>query len=87
MLIFDGTLNALPVFGGELLPLRTLDGDPAAVLSSRTPAYTGELTVTPSRETQTLETEGLRLLQNVTVLPIPQNYGLITTDGFAVTVS
>ena len=49
--------------------------------------YTGEYEVTPSAETQTLNTEGFRLTRNVTVNPIPQNYGLITYNGAVLTVS
>ncbi len=49
--------------------------------------YTGEYEVTPSAETQTLNTEGLRLTRPITVNPIPQNYGLITYNGAVLTVS
>lgn len=49
--------------------------------------YTGEYEVTPSAETQTLDTTGLRLTRPVTVNPIPQNYGLITWNGSFLTVS
>lgn len=49
--------------------------------------YTGEYTVTPSAETQTLSTEGLMMTSNVTVNPIPSNYGLITWNGSTLTVS
>ena len=49
--------------------------------------YTGEYEITPSAETQTLNTAGLRLTRNVTVNPIPQNYGLITWNGAFLTVS
>lgn len=49
--------------------------------------YTGDYEVTPSDETQTLETEGLRLTRPITVNPIPQNYGLITWNGSVITVS
>lgn len=49
--------------------------------------YTGEYEVTPSTETQTLDTAGLRLTRPVTVNPIPQNYGLITWNGSFLTVS
>lgn len=52
----------------------------------RTP-YTGEYTVTPSAETQTLETNGLRMTDNITINPIPSNYGLITWNGSTITVS
>lgn len=49
--------------------------------------YTGDYEVTPSDETQTLETEGMRLTRPITVNPIPQNYGLITWNGSVITVS
>lgn len=49
--------------------------------------YTGEVEVTPSAETQMLPTTGKRLLQNITIKPIPSNYGLITWNGSVLTVS
>lgn len=49
--------------------------------------YTGAYEVTPSAETQTLDTEGLRLTRPVVVNPIPNNYGLITWNGSFLTVS
>ena len=55
-------------------------------LVERTP-YTGEYTVTPSSEAQVLDTNGLRMTDNVTINPIPNNYGLITWNGSIITVS
>lgn len=49
--------------------------------------YTGEYEVAPSQETQTLETNGLRMTDNITINPIPNNYGLITWNGSIITVS
>ena len=49
--------------------------------------YTGETTVTPSEEVQTLSTSGRVVLDNITVNPIPSNYGLITYNGSTITVS
>jgi hypothetical protein len=49
--------------------------------------YTGEYEVTPSSETQTLDTAGMRMSRAVTINPIPQNYGLITWNGSFLTVS
>ena len=51
------------------------------------PVYTGEITVTPTQETQVLETADHSVLDNITINPIPHNYGLITWDGSALTVS
>ena len=49
--------------------------------------YTGEYNITPSANTQTLETKNLRMTDNVTINPIPNNYGLITWNGSIITVS
>lgn len=49
--------------------------------------YTGAYEITPSEETQTLETENKRMTGNVTINPIPSNYGLITWNGAFITVS
>lgn len=49
--------------------------------------YTGPMTVTPSRFSQTLLTNERYLTGNITVNPIPSNYGLITWDGSTLTVS
>lgn len=43
--------------------------------------YTGATEVTPTEATQTLYTNGKTMLSNVTVLPIPTNYGRITYNG------
>lgn len=49
--------------------------------------YTGPVEVTPSAETQTLYTETLVMGSNITINPVPSNYGLITWDGSTLTVS
>ena len=49
--------------------------------------FTGDYTVTPSAEEQVLETKNLRMTDNITINPIPNNYGLITWDGSTLTVS
>lgn len=49
--------------------------------------YEGPTEVTPTEETQTLLTQGLFMDQDITVAPIPSNYGRITWDGSILTVS
>lgn len=58
-----------------------------AVHFSSDPPYEGDYIVTPSREAQVLLCEGMRMTENVIVNPIPNNYGLITYNGFELTVS
>lgn len=50
-------------------------------------AYHGEYEITPSREEQILPTAGSALSQDIVVHAIPQNYGLITYNGFEIMVS
>ena len=51
------------------------------------PGYTGSVEITPSAETQILETADKSVYENITINPIPQNYGLITWNGSTLTVS
>jgi len=56
-------------------------------LAERYPVYTGETVITPTQETQILHTEQKSVLTDITVEPIPSNYGLITWNGSFLTVS
>lgn len=49
--------------------------------------YQGSYNITPTGQTQILLTNDMRLGGNITINPIPSNYGLITWDGSAITVS
>lgn len=51
------------------------------------PAYTGPYSVTPNSERQVLETAGTKMVEDVIIEPIPDNYGLITWNGSTLTVS
>lgn len=51
------------------------------------PVYEGPYTVTASSEPQIVETNGLLMRGNITVNPVPSNYGLITWNGNNLTVS
>lgn len=51
------------------------------------PEYHGPCTVTPATYEQTLTTHGTRMATDVTIAPIPSNYGLITWNGSVITVS
>ena len=51
------------------------------------PTYTGATTVTPTTETQTLQTANKSVLSDITINPIPSNYGLITWNGSNLMIS
>lgn len=67
--------------------LSTSTGTPVARSYVQVPPYEGNYAVTPSAETQVLQTSGLRMTDNITIEPIPSNYGLITWNGSTITVS
>ena len=49
--------------------------------------YSGSYSVTPSSESQTLQTAYRTLSENIVIDPIPSNYGLIGWNGSVLTVS
>lgn len=49
--------------------------------------YEGDYEITPSSEEIVLETKNKRMTDHVRILPVPQNYGLITWNGSTLTVS
>lgn len=57
------------------------------VVVGNLPTYTGTTEFTPSQEAQTIETANKVLLENITINPIPNNYGLVTWNGSVITVS
>ena len=65
-----------------------IDGEPKVLETIHDGVYyTGPVSVTPSSEQQVLETSHLMMAENITIEPIPSNYGLITWDGHKLTVS
>ena len=56
-----------------------------AVISGE--AYDGSYNVTPSTETQVLYTKDKVMQDNVTIAPIPSDWGHITWNGSVLTVS
>lgn len=49
--------------------------------------FQGPYSFTPTDEEQTIQIFGKMATQNITINPIPQNYGLVTWDGVTLTVS
>ena len=49
--------------------------------------YTGAYEFTPTNETQTVEINGKTASNNITINPIPSNYGLISWSGSGIKVS
>lgn len=88
--ILDGDADLVQQADGDLSLIEILDGQFGVVTEihgGAYPSYTGQTIVTPSNETQTLNTKDTSVLSNITINPIPNNYGLITWDGSTLTVS
>lgn len=64
----------------------TLTAEPSIVISGGD-IYTGAYELTPTTETQTIPISGKTASRNITINPIPSNYGLITWNGSTLTVS
>lgn len=73
--------------GGELSITDTIEDGAQTFMPVLPTAYSGRTTITPTNQPQVLETAGLVVGSNITVNPIPSNYGLITWNGSTLTVS
>ena len=69
--------------------LKLTTGTPVVKEYIEVETYTGTYVVTPSDETQTLDTTDKRMAQPVVINPIPSNWGRISWNGAgtAITVS
>lgn len=86
--VLDGdVLNNIKI-NGEISIETSVDGEADFFYgTSVVPQYEGEYAITPENETIILQTAQKQLSQNITINPIPQNYGLITWNGAVLTVS
>lgn len=82
-----GKLTPLRQITGTLTPLRTITGTLIVPTDAATPIYTGAYEFTPTQDAQTVLISGLKATQDITINPIPSNYGLITWNGSFLTVS
>ena len=88
--IIDGDANLLETIDGDLSLNQSMPGELGIITEihgGAYPEYTGSTTITPTTETQVLETNQKSVLSNITINPIPSNYGLITWNGSSLTVS
>lgn len=67
--------------------LSTVTNSPIVREFVERPPYEGRYIVTPTSETQILETEHYRMTENIVINPIPSDYGRITWSGAGIRVS
>lgn len=82
-----GTLTAPKGIQGTLAAAQSISGTLTVPQYVLPPSYTGPYEVTPSDTEQVLATDTFYMNGNITINPIPNNYGLITWDGSTITVS
>lgn len=80
----DIDFNARTITGDITVQTCTVGGDLAV---PRATYYKGDYAVTPSTSTQVIPIKGKAALNDITINPIPSNYGLITWNGSTITVS
>lgn len=82
--VVDGELSLLSEIDGEIDLIIPIDGE-VGIITKVTeydiPPYTGRVVVTPSEDTQILQTAEKSVTQDIIVNPIPANYGRIVWDG------
>ena len=87
MAVISGDIAPILIVSGNLGGILDVSGNISVPESERVPEYTGDYTFTPSGREQTVEIAGMKAVQNITINPIPNNYGLITWNGSVLTVS
>lgn len=76
------------VIDGSCSLITTLDGAAEKIIKYReTVYYTGSYTITPAATAQTIPIAQLTAADDITIEPIPNDYGLITWNGSTLTVS
>lgn len=86
-IVIGGSVTLSNNISGDCSLTNMLNGELGVFTAVYPDAYTGVLEVTPSAETQVLQTAHLTMPSNVVINPIPNNYGLITYNGSFLTVS
>ena len=83
----SGKLAGREEIVGSLSSNGTISGNLVLPEVISPPKYVGPYEVMPGEVELDLDTGGLVMTKNVTVSPIPNNYGLITWNGLYLTVS
>ena len=82
-----GSVSAGATITGYISASARLSGTLQIPSAVGTIPYDGPYEFTPTETTQTVEIESRTASHDITIHPIPSNYGLITWDGVTLTVS
>ena len=87
--VLDGESSVDLRLDGELSVNLYMDGTPDKVIKVTEydlPVYDGITEITPSQDTQILQTSNKTLTRNIVVNPIPEDYGRLLWSGNTLTV-
>ena len=87
--VLGGDADLVTQIDGDLGLDNLLDGEIGVITALRDslPEYTGATTVTPTNQSQVLNTAQKSVLDNITVNAIPDTYGEVAFDGSTLTIS
>lgn len=83
----SGTLQVIGQLSGVLSSVGSISGALSVPERIVPESFSGPYEYTPTDAEQIVEITGLLATDNITIKPIPSNYGLITWDGSVITVS
>ena len=83
----SGSLHGTGRLSGVLSGGGRLSGGISKPTMAQVEEYTGDYEFTPSRSTQVIEIANKKATADIIINPIPSNYGLVTWNGSALTVS
>lgn len=82
-----GSVSSRATLSGSVNAVARLVGTIQIPSAAGAVLYDGPYEFTPTEETQIVEIESRMATQDITINPIPSNYGLITWNGVTLTVS
>ena len=87
--VLGGDADLVTQIDGDLGLDNHLDGETGVITALRDglPEYTGETSVTPTSESQILNTAQKSVLENITVNAVPDIYGLVSFDDSMLMIS
>ena len=83
----SGSLHGTGRLSGTLSGGGRLSGGISKPSMAQVEEYTGAYEFTPTQGTQVIEIANKKATADITINPIPSNYGLITWNGSTLTVS
>lgn len=83
----SGSITLTNSIKGSLTDGGFLSGNVQVAQTEKADAYMGPYTVTPSQDTQIVHVKDLKMVQNITVEPIPSYYGRVSYNGSVITIT